>query len=298
MTAHKIRRLVSNIALGVVGLVLVAGAAVYAMSSSRQSRTFTVASHPITPRTDSASLANGARLVRIHACVGCHGENLGGTVMVDNPIIGRLAAPNLTMGGRGAELAPADWERAIRHAVRRDGTSLRVMPGNEFTTMADDELESIVGYIKSQPPVNTAQPLSRLGPLIATMFVAGKVKLLPAEMIDHTKPHIAHLDPEPTPKYGEYLAATCTGCHGPGFSGGKIPGAPPDMKTPANITPTGIGRYSEDDFIKILRTGVRPDGSHVDPEMPWQLMKSMTDVELKAVYAYLKTVPPKKFGNR
>jgi len=298
MTPRTILRWTARIVLGLAGVIVLAGAAVFSLSSWRQSHKFVVADHPITPRTDSASLANGARLVRIHACMGCHGANLAGTVLVDNPVIGRLAAPNLTNGGRGAQLQPRDWERAIRHAVRADGTPLRVMPGNEFATMADDEVESIVGYIKSQPAVNVAQPPTRLGPLIATMFVMGKANLLPAELIDHTKPHIAHVDAEPTAKYGQYLAAVCTGCHGPGLSGGKIPGGPPDMKTPANITPTGIGRYSQDDFIKILRTGVRPDGSHLDPAMPWQLMKSMTDVELAALYAYLKTVPPREYGNR
>src|SRR5437764_4018783 len=197
MTSRTILRWTGRVAAVALGLVLLAGAAVYGRSSSRQSHTFAVADHPITPRADSASLANGARLVRIHACVGCHGENLGGTVMVDNPVIGRLAAPNITMGGRGAELEPRDWERAIRHTVRRDGTPLRVMPGNEFTTMADDELESIVGYVKSVPPVNVAQPPSRLGPLGATLFVAGQIQLLPAELIDHSKAHPAHLEPEP-----------------------------------------------------------------------------------------------------
>ena len=117
-------------------------------------------------------------------------------------------------------------------------------------------------------------------------------------MIEHPKAHIAHIDPEPTPKFGEYVAAGCKGCHGPGMSGGKVPGAPPDWKAAANLTPTGIGHYSEDDFIRILRTGTRPDGSKVDSLMPYRLTKEMTDIELKAVFAYLKTLPPKEFGNR
>jgi len=117
-------------------------------------------------------------------------------------------------------------------------------------------------------------------------------------LIDHARPHAAHFDAEPTAKYGEYLAIGCTGCHGPTLSGGKIPGAPPEWKPAANITPEGIGRYSEDDFMRILRTGKRPDGSAVDSAMPWRLTKEMTDVELKAVFAYLKTVPAKAYGGR
>ena len=298
MTARKILRWIGYGVAGLVGVVALAGAATYGISESRMSRTFDVPRHAITPRTDSASLAIGARLVKVKGCVDCHGANLGGSVMIDNLALGRLAAPNLTLGGRGAELEPLDWERAIRHAVRRDGSPLRVMPANEFTGMADDELEAIVGYIRSQPPVTAPSVAPRVGPVIRALFLAHQVDLLPAELIDHSKSHIAHVDAEPTPKYGEYVAAGCKGCHGPGMSGGKIPGAPPDWKPAANITPTGIGRYSEDDFIRILRTGTRPDGSKVDSLMPYRLTKEMTDVELKALFAYLKTVPPKEYGNR
>ena len=298
MTSRKILRWIGYVAAGLVGIVALAGAATYGLSETRMAKKFDVPRHAITPRTDSASLATGARLVKVKGCVDCHGPSLGGSVMIDNFALGRLAAPNLTVGGRGAEMEPQDWERAIRHGVRRDGSPLRVMPSNEFTGMSDEELESIVGYIRSQPAVNTPTVLPRVGPVIRALFVAHQFDLLPAELIDHPKAHIAHIDAEPTPKYGEYVAAGCKGCHGPGMSGGKIPGAPPDWKAAANITPTGIGHYSEDDFIRILRTGKRPDGSMLDTLMPYRLTKEMTDVELKALFAYLKTVPPKEYGNR
>jgi hypothetical protein len=138
----------------------------------------------------------------------------------------------------------------------------------------------------------------RVGPVIRALFLAGQVKLLPAEEIDHAKRHEPHVEPAPTAKYGEYLAIGCTGCHGAGLSGGKIPGAPPDWKPAANITPAGIGHYSKADFIGILRTGTRPDGSKIDSLMPWRLTKEMTDVELEAIYTYLKTVPAKEYGHR
>jgi mono/diheme cytochrome c family protein len=298
MILRRILRWIGYAAAGLVGIFVLAGATTYGLSESRMSKRFDVPQHSITPRTDSASLAIGARLVKVKGCVDCHGANLGGSVMIDNFALGRLAGPNLTVGGRGAELQPQDWERAIRHGVRRDGSPLRVMPANEFTGMADDELESIVGYVRSLPALTTPTMPTRVGPVIRALFVAHQFDLLPAELIEHPKAHIAHIDAEPTPKYGEYVAAGCKGCHGAGMSGGKIPGAPPDWKAAANITPTGIGRYSEDDFIRILRTGTRPDGTMLDTLMPYRLTKEMTDVELKALFAYLKTVPPKEFGNR
>ena len=118
----------------------------------------------------------------------------------------------------------------MRHAVRRDGSPLRIMPAHEFTTIADDDLGAIVGYIRSVPPVAKQQPDPRVGPIIRALFLAGQVQLVPAELIDHARPHEAHVEPEVTPKYGKYLAIGCTGCHGPTLSGGKVPGAPPEWK--------------------------------------------------------------------
>src|SRR5437660_365002 len=115
MTARRIFRWCAGIVLGAVGLVLVAAAATFGISEVRMAHKYTVSDHTITPRADSMSLATGARLVKVKGCAGCHGPNLGGSVMIDNLALGRLVAPNLSLGGRGAELEPRDWERAIRH---------------------------------------------------------------------------------------------------------------------------------------------------------------------------------------
>jgi cytochrome c553 len=122
--------------------------------------------------------------------------------------------------------------------------------------------------------------------------------LLPAERIDHNAMHPTQVAAEPTARFGQYLAAGCTGCHGPSLSGGKIPGAPPDWKPAANITPVGIGHYTEADFVTALRSGKRPGGTPIDTLMPWRLTREMSDVELRAIYAYLKTVPAREYGMR
>jgi mono/diheme cytochrome c family protein len=182
--------------------------------------------------------------------------------------------------------------------VRRDGSSLTVMPSNEFNGMSDADLGAIVAYARSLPADEVPSVPLRVGPVIRALFVAGQVDLTPAAKIDHARPHPAAVAAEPTAAFGQYLAQGCTGCHGAGFSGGKIPGAPPDWKPAANITPGGIGRYSAADFARVLREGRRPDGSPVDTLMPYRLTKHMTDVELSALYAYLRTVPARPYGNR
>jgi hypothetical protein len=90
------------------------------------------------------------------------------------------------------------------------------------------------------------------------------------------------------------LAAGCTGCHGSDYSGGPIPGAPPDTVPASNITPGGeLAGWSESDFIQAMRTGVTPDGQEMDPFMPWKNISKMTDDELKALWMYLQSLPAK-----
>jgi len=284
---------------GVVALVLVAAGAVYAMSERGMARHFDVAPHPLTVTADSATIEQGRRLVQARGCIDCHGETLTGKTIIDDPAVGRLAGPNLTAGGRGAALGDEDWERAVRHGVRSDGSALIVMPAQEYNTLTDADLASIVAYARSLPADREPSAGVRVGPLARVLYLAGQIGLVPAEQIDHARPHLASLTPAPTVEFGRYLGAGCVGCHGEGYSGGKIPGTPPDWKPAGNITPTGIGSWSEADFIRALRTAVRPDGSMIDSTlMPIRATKMMTDVELQALYRFLKTLPPRETGTR
>jgi hypothetical protein len=100
---------------------------------------------------------------------------------------------------------------------------------------------------------------------------------------------------------GRYLAASCWGCHGRGFAGAPGPGAAPGRPLAANLTPdaqSGIGAWSEADFIRALREGVRPDGSAISDAMPWKNFGRMNDTELKALYRFLRQVPAQPHGNR
>jgi cytochrome c553 len=287
-----------RIAGALVMLLVVAVGVVYAASERRFRKHFEVPVHRVTVPTDSASVARGEHLATIRGCTTCHGVGLAGHVEVDDPMLGRLAGPNLTNGGRGAALADADWERAVRHGVRADGAPLLIMPASEHTGMSDEDLGALIAYARSLPSALTVPPPSKAGPVLRGLFAAGMVLLLSAEEIDHTQPHPARVDAEPTPAYGGYLVAMCKGCHGPQLSGGKIPGGPPDWKPAANLTPAGIGHWTEADFINALRTGRRPDGSPIDTQMPWKSFGRMSDVELRAIYAYLHAQPAREYGHR
>ena len=298
ITKRAVLRWTLRIAGGLVALIVLVVAAVYTISEFRFRKRYEVPSHTIVATADSVTAARGEHIVKSRGCMACHGKNLVGKVEMEDPMFGRLAGPNLTNGGRGAELSDADWERAVRHGVKRDGTPLFIMPAFEHTGLSDEDIGAIAAYARSLPASTNAPPKSYAGPIIRALFIAGAVPVVSAEMVDHKKSHPAHVDVEPTAKYGAYLGAMCAGCHGPTMSGGKIPGGPPEWKPAANLTPTGMGHYNEETFIRAMRTGVRPDGSKIDEQMPWKDIGQMDDTELRALYAYLRTLTPRMYGNR
>ena len=115
----------------------------------------------------------------------------------------------------------------------------------------------------------------------------------------------AHAQPADTVKKGEYLIAAggCVSCHtdfknhGPRLAGGR------GLKTPfgifyvPNITPHpehGLGKWTEADFFHAMREGLNKEGSHYFPVFPYTTFTAIADDDLKAMFAYLKSIPPIK----
>jgi mono/diheme cytochrome c family protein len=301
---RRIVRGVGLILVAIVVLVLLAGATAYFVSEARVNKKLVIAPESIPIPTDSASIERGRHFARaISKCTGCHGDNLAGQVLVENGAMGRWVPLNLTRGkgGVGAQLVDADFVRAIRHGVAPDGRKLMMMPSMEYGHLSPEDLGAIIAYVKSMPPVDKELPPSKLGLVARALIAANKLPLYEADAIDHSVSAPAAPAPGPTVEYGRYLGTVggCTGCHGPGLSGGKVPTGPPDWPPAANLTPTGIGtRYSEATFFKALREGIKPEGTPINAAMPIASTKEMTDDEIHAVWAFLKTVPPKEFGGR
>jgi mono/diheme cytochrome c family protein len=300
------KTLLRRIAIAVFGLVVVvllAAGAGFGVSNSRINKSYSVQVPAIAIPTDSASVERGRHIAfALAKCVECHGENLAGNTFIDGPPVGTLYADNLTRGkgGIGATYTDADWLRTLKHGVRPDGKSVIFMPAQEYASFSDADLGALIAYIKQVPPVDKVHGEQRVGPVFRALHLAGQLPLLPAELIDHAAVGSKTAPPAGvTLEYGEYLTniSGCKGCHGATLSGGPIAGAPPEWKPAANITPTGIGHYTEETFFRALREGRRPDMSPIDSVMPFKYTKLMTDDEIKAVYGYLKTVPGKPFGN-
>lgn len=291
------RRVLRWVGIGVgalAGLLLLVVGAAYLITEMRFNRTFTDVGEPVTVPSDPALIMEGGRLVVARGCADCHGQQLAGSVFIDDPLLGRVAASNLTTGagGVGALYDDAGLERAIRHGVGHDGKPLLIMPSHEYYPLSDADVGAIISFLRSAPPVDNVLPASSVGPLGRILGVAGAIPLTPVVLIDESGGR-ASPPPGATVEFGQYLAAGCTGCHGHSYAGGPNP--VPGGKPVANLTPhetDGIGAWSEEDFIRALREGVRPDGTAIDPAMPWTNLGKMTDTELKALYMFLRSLPP------
>jgi mono/diheme cytochrome c family protein len=289
---------------GALGLAVLLGAGLafaYGTYAQRASKIYTVNVAPLSVPTDTVSVEKGRHLAVIRGCVECHGSDLGGRTFIDDAMAGRLSGTNLTsgQGGVGKQLTDVDWVRAIRHGLRRDGTPLLIMPSKEYWHLTDADLGALIAYLKTVPPVDRNLPNEISLPLRALSSFNRDIELFNAEHIAHTA-RPAAFDPADKIAAGKYLATSCTGCHGDGFGGGKIPGAPPDWPASANLTPGGpIKAWSEAQFATAMRTGKTPDARALNPtHMPWPVLGQMTDTEMSALFAYLHSLPAKPTGSR
>lgn len=302
-------RWVKRIAIAVGAFVFVGSAVtggyVYAQTSAFDVSMNKVYDFPlpqVTRSADPAVIERGKHLAQSMAgCAtrDCHGGDLSGGKAMELGPLGHLAGPNITSAGLGAAYTDGELARLIRHGIKKDGRSLRFMPAQDFSWLPDSDVTAIISYVRSVPAVDKPNGEIRIGTLAKVLDRRGMIPLDIARRIDHASKD-APPAPEATAAYGRYIARLCNSCHGDHLSGGKIPGAPPDMAIPANITPheTGIKNYTFEDFDRLLMTGMKKNGQKVDPMMPVEAMAKMNETEKRALFAYLMSVPPMPFGNR
>jgi len=282
---------------GIVAIILICVGVVYAVTSARMSKAYPTRAETIAVPTDPAAIERGRHLtIAVGKCTDCHGDNLAGKMISDDPAFARLWSANLTRGkgGVGAAYTDNDYARSIRYGVRANGKPLIFMPSEAYYHFNDDDLGAVIAYVKSMPPVDQEIPKPSIGPIARILSVLTPFPLVPARLIDHEAPRPAPVAIGVTKEYGEYLAKTggCTSCHNPNLSGGNtIQG----VKV-ANLTPAGIGKWSEADFMKALRTGVRPDGRILSAVMPWPYTRFLTDDEIRAMWMYLQSLSARQAG--
>ncbi len=302
---RKIAKLLGLVLACAAVILVFSLAVVYVISAYRFNLTYDVQVLPVAIPGDAESIVYGEHVASIWGCKGCHGEDLSGQTLISNRImVGVFGMSNLTGGAGGAvtEYTVEDWVRSIRHGIGPDSRPLLLMPSHENYRMSDEDLGALLAYILSLPPVDNEVPDMEIALPLRVLYLAGPANfLVSAELIDHDAPRPATPERGVTAVYGEYLAGLCRSCHGTGFSGGPVPGAPPDHPPALNLTPAGeLAGWTFENFLTAMRTGVTPSGRQLrDEYMPYQsLFGEMTDEEWEAIWLYLQSLPPIAYGNR
>jgi Cytochrome c len=249
----------------------------------------------------------------LSGCVYCHtlhdwaapgtpmiaGKEGAGEVLPYVGLPGRIVAPNLTPD---PETGAGHWSddqlaRAIREGIGHDGRALfPIMPYAHYHNMSDEDLASIVVYLRSLPPVQNQLPATEI--IFPVKYL---IRTVPQPL---TEP-VADVSSSDQLKYGAHLVdlAGCIDCHTAQDRGQSIPGmdfaggfaftGPWGSVASANITPdpSGIPYYDEALFLSVIRTG-QVRARKLSPIMPMMVYKNQTDDDLKAIYAYLRTVKP------
>lgn len=311
----KVLQILKWTGLIIITLLLI----VFIFVQSTWNKTFTATYPALTASTDSSVIARGKYLAYGPAhCGTCHVPmdkmidvekgNLiplsGGWELTIPP--GSFRAPNITPDQETGIGKWTDGEiaRALRYSINKDGKC--VFPFMPFQELSDEDLTAIISFLRSQPAVKNAVPKTQLTFLGKALMSLGQIT---PDQPKNTPPKSVKRDT--TPEYGKYIAhrvANCFGCHtnrdlktgkfiGEPFAGGME--FPPDAFSQVksfvspNLTPdaeTGrISGWNEAAFVSRFKTGY----SYPSP-MPWGSFSRIDDLELKAIYRYLKTLKPVK----
>lgn len=213
--------------------------------------------------------------------------------------LGTLTGPNITSAGMLAVYSDGELARLLRHGVKKDGRSAVFMPAQDFCWLPDSEISAILSFLRSMPSVTKENGPLDLGTLAKILDRAGLVTIDVARRVQSLPPEIGPA-PAPTAEYGRYLTRICTGCHGDHLSGGKIPGAPPSLPTPSNLTPhaTGLQGFTFEDWERLLDQGVKKNGQKLDPFMPFEAFRKLDATERRALFEALRALPARPFGER
>lgn len=298
--------------------VVIAGVATVLMVvvQVRSQRTFDAPYPEVHASSDPAVIARGRYLAYGPAhCVACH------TNSSEQEAIKAGATPPLAGGGRFVlplgivhtpNLTPdpatgigrytdRELARVLRYGVMPDNRA--ALPFMEFHDLSDEDLTALVSFLRSQPAVRRDVAQHRFN------FLGKAVLAFLIKPIGPTVPVPARSPAEePTVARGAYLAnsvAGCVECHtkrsnvdghyvGAPFSGGNVftvEGDPDTILVTPNLTPSRTGHitsWPEEQFVGRFGVGAGVPHTH----MPWKLYQRMSEDDVRAIYRYLRTLPP------
>jgi hypothetical protein len=275
---------------------------------------------PIKVAMTPERIERGRYLFELADCDGCHserditkqywpvvesGRGRGNFLGKEGPIT--LNIPNITPDPETGIGTWTDGEkiRAIREGIHKDGSALfPMMPYSEYRNMSDDDVESLVAYLNSLPPIRHESPRPVVG-FPVNLLIKGE----PFPVTET----IATPDRRNKLVYGEYLTTigVCVVCHTQAnrgslnreklFAGGREFNVAGNRVVSANVTPdktTGIGDWDLNRFLDRFRQHRTPGESlpafdkQLFTLMPWRELAKLPDSDLEAIYTYLMSQRP------
>lgn len=298
--------------LGFLVLTLVLSSTV----ALRQDLTYEAPFPEIRAVMDSAVIARGEYLVHGPGhCTGCHTDNaheaahlrgepvpLHGGFAFHLPI-GTVYSRNITNDstyGLG-RLSDAEIARSLRYGVGQDGRAIfDFMP---FYMLSDSDLTAIISYLRTVPGIPKEAPEHELN---AVGYAVKAFLVKPMGPLDVTRP--ADVKPDTTAAYGDYLVnsvANCKGCHtardlmNGSFIGEPLAGwvgrpahTPGVFFNTPNLTPDPETGHLYHWSFETFRNRFRAGPTFPDSPMPWANFARFSDEDLKAIWNYLRSVPP------
>jgi len=257
--------------------------------------------------TDSASIARGQYLVRtLAACGFCHGESedpssllIGGKVRTDR--YGEAHAPNLTPAASGiSALSPSQLVTAVRTSRLPEERYISPEFHRGYEWLSDEDAYAVAGYLLQLPPVEHSVPRRDVG-----FMSRNTVGLFERKVSDEDR-YVPSVPRKHEVAFGQYLTnhvARCGSCHNttPGLiAEGRYLGGGDELtiqgktKLAPNISgsdPYGIGKWSDQEIVNYLRSGISPDKRQVDLSFcPVRYYARAEEGDLLAIARFLKTV--------
>ena len=270
-----VRSMLLRLAAGIIVVALVASGIVYVASERIIRADHVVTARPIAVPTDAASVAEGARLATLVGCPSCHNNGKGGVWTPVDWKIGQIAPPAIAR--KLAGYADADVVRLIRHGVKKDGSTLFVMPAWSERYLADDDLGRIIAWartLKPAPDDSTAD--TWWGPQSRWQMLTGEQRQ--SVQLDTVAERARPADVGPY-----FVKALCSECHALHAVQGKEGQAVPAL------APVGAA-YSDADFATLLRTGKGLSGPDLGlmSTIVKENLQALRDDEVTAIHRYLQ----------
>ena len=260
------------------------------------------------PTGAETRLERGRYLITsIMGCGNCHtprgpdgplpGMDLAGGYKIESKVFvayGPNITPDIETGiGRWTD---AQIVTALREGRRPDGSIIGTpMPVRMYRGLSDEDMAAIIAALRATRPVANIVPKSEYKMALPASYGPPVGKVAEVPRTDKVA-------------YGRYLAGPaghCIDCHSPPGprgapdtennlgAGGFVFTGPWGVSVSSNITPTGLARYSDTDLKKVITTGLRPDGSRLKPPMAIPYLAKVSETDLDALVAYLRSLPPK-----